>query len=100
MVGDYKCVNNVRNVEENYRNKRSLELSQLVQAFELCDTFWRLHPQAREYTYYRTGSSSARLDRIYVKQDMVQQVVEVVHVPTLRSLSSNHAGGDGFHGTC
>ena len=44
MVGDYKCVNNVRNVEENYRNKRSLELSQLVQAFELCDTFWRLHP--------------------------------------------------------
>ena len=33
MVGDYNCVIHREDVEENYRNKRSLELGQLVQAF-------------------------------------------------------------------
>ena len=37
MVGDYNFVIHREDVEENYRNKRSLELGQLVQAFSFCD---------------------------------------------------------------
>ena len=78
MVGDYNFVIHREDVEENYRNKRSLELGQLVQAFSFCDASRLLHPLAVEYTFYRPRSSSARLDRMYVTQDMVQDVNEVV----------------------
>jgi len=70
MAGDFNCVAGQLDVEENYRNKRSMEMIQMVQAFHLRDFFREVQPYAREYTFHRPGSTSARLDRIYLSQDV------------------------------
>ena len=70
MAGDFNCVAGPLDVEENYRNKRSMEMIQVVQTFSLRDFFREEHPYIREYTFHRPGSTSARLDRIYLTQDV------------------------------
>ena len=57
-------------VVEKYRNKRSMEMIQMVQAFNLRDFFREEQPFIREYTFHRPGSTSAQLDRIYLTQDV------------------------------
>ena len=81
--GDFNCVIDHNDVEENYRNKRSVELGELVRALGLSDTFRFLHPGHREYTFNRQGSSAARLDRIYVSDDLKHGVQSCEHVAVL-----------------
>ena len=66
VPGDFNCVIDPLDVEENFRNKPSIELRDLVTTFSLTDVYRARNPNAREYTFHRPGSSSARLDRVYV----------------------------------
>ena len=83
VAGDFNSVIDQRDVEENYRNKRSVELSDLVNALGLSDTFRFLHPNVREYTFHRPGVSGARLDRIYVSEDLKAGVQQCSHEAVL-----------------
>lgn len=83
MAGDFNCVTEQQDVEENFRNKRSLELRDLIQTFSLTDVFREGNPNAREYTFHRPGSSSARLDRVYVSRELYQSIQSCKHIPVL-----------------
>ena len=71
MAGDFNCVTGQLDVEENFRNKRSMEMIQMVQTFNLRDFFREEQHYIREYTFHRPGSTSAWLDCIYLTQDVV-----------------------------
>lgn len=86
IIGDFNCVIHEKDVEANFRNKRSIELRQLVETFNLTDIFNTIHPGKIEYTFMRPGSSSARLDRCYLTQDIT--ATSCTHKPVL---SDHHA---------
>lgn len=44
MAGDFNCVTGQLDVEENFRNKRSMEMIQMVQTFNLRDFFREERP--------------------------------------------------------
>ena len=71
MAGDFNCETGPLDVEENYTTKKSIELLQLIQSQGLQDVFRDKNPLGQEYTFHRPGSSSSRLDRVYLTQDIV-----------------------------
>ena len=79
--GDYNSVVDPLDVEENFRNKRSIELRQIVQTFNLQDFYRVQNMQRITFTFNRPGSTSARLDRFYSSQDIQDGLV--THTPTL-----------------
>ena len=81
LIGDFNCVIHEKDVEANFRNKRSIELRQLVETFSLSDIFNTIHPGKTEYTFTRPGSSSARLDRCYLTTDIT--ATSCTHKPVL-----------------
>ena len=83
MAGDFNCVTEQQDVEENFRNKRSIELRDLIQTFSLTDVYREGNPDAREYTFHRPGSSRARLDRIYVSRELYPSVRRCEHITVL-----------------
>ena len=80
MGGDYNSVIDQQDVEENYRNKRSIELRELVRTFSLQDSY-RATNHSTVYTFNRPGSTSARLDRFYTSSDI--PAGQTVHYPAL-----------------
>lgn len=80
MGRDYNSKVDQEDVEENFCNKRSIELRQLLCTFTLSDSY-RAADQGTIYTFNRPGSTSARLDRFYITMDIPDG--QTVHYPSL-----------------
>ena len=81
VAGDFNCVTSPLDVEENFRIKQSIELNQLVQTMEMIDVYREKKPLGRDYTFHRPGTSSSRLDRVYLTKDIT--ATEYLSTPTL-----------------
>ena len=81
--GDFNSVIDPKDVQRNYKNKRSIEWKDLVNTFKLIDIYRTLYPNGEEYTFHRPGSSSTRLDRIYITTDLKNGIKECTHHQTL-----------------
>ena len=83
LVGDWNCVLSPRDVERDYRLKYSPALDTLVQDFSLSDAFSSLHPDKREFTFYRASVTRSRLDRLYLSPGLLPGLTAVQHEPGL-----------------
>ena len=63
-----------------FQDRKSVDLSNIVNEFGLIDTFRHLYRNKKEYTWQgRDGASASRLDRFYIPEGMVECLVDVSH---------------------
>ena len=88
--GDFNCILKPIDVENGtgFNKKKCPQLLDLVNIKSLRDVFRHLHPNKKEYTFFRTSCAPSRLDRFYVSQELMQRVNSVQHVASL----SDHCG--------
>ena len=88
--GDFNCILNPLDVEHGfgYNQKKSPALLDFVRVARLSDAFRCLYPNKEEYTFFRQGRASSKLDRVYVTAGMENKINNVSHVPSL----SDHCG--------
>ena len=87
IVGDFNCVIDPQDCEENYNRKKCEPLKELVDLFSYSDIWRTLHPNSSEFTFFRASCTPARLDRIYCPPLLLTEVLDSYHFPTL----SDHA---------
>jgi exonuclease III len=90
MGGDFNAILGLRDVEDGvgFAQKKCNELQELVNVSGLGDVFRRKFPMKREYTFFRKGRAPSRLDKWYVTEKMLENVVKIEHVATL----ADHCG--------
>ena len=88
LAGDWNCLVQENQTTDNYRDKRSPALSDILRNFGYTDVFSRLHPTAREYTFHRAGVAQSRLDRMYCPPGHENSLEAALHVAGL----SDHSG--------
>ena len=88
--GDFNCVLKQIDVENGtgFAQKRCPQLADLVKGKNIDDAFRYLHPDAKEYTFFRPCAAPSRLDRFYLSSDLLHRVASVEHVASL----SDHCG--------
>ena len=88
--GDFNCILKPIDVENGtgFNQKKCPQLVDLVNIKSLRDVFRHLHPNRKEYTFFRTSCAPSRLDRFYLSQELLQRVNSVQHVASL----SDHCG--------
>ena len=66
LVGDFNCVTDARDLENNSFIHRSFPfLTDYIHVNHFCDSFRVLHPTTTRFSWYRRGSAAACLDHIY-----------------------------------
>ena len=90
LAGDFNCLLSPFDVENGtgYRQKTCPQLSDLVRVKKLSDTFRYMHPNKREFTFFRSNAAASRLDRIYLSEDILDRVSFIEHIASL----SDHCG--------
>ena len=78
--GDFNSILNNIDARNNPNQKKSEDLRNLVEGFNLSDAFRIFYPNLVEYPFHRAESAS-RLDRFYVPQFMLPYVQSVQHLP-------------------
>ena len=78
--GDFNSILFNIDARNNPNQKKSEDLRNLVQGFNLSDAFRIFYPNRVEYTFHRAESAS-RLDRFYVPQFMLPYLQTVQHLP-------------------
>jgi hypothetical protein len=63
-------------------------LRDLVSTASLIDVFRIKNPRAYEFTFFRAGKASSRLDRFYISSGLMSGVVDISHIASL----SDHCG--------
>ena len=67
-----------------FDQKKCIQLSDLIRVKNLKDVFRSLHPNSRDFTFFRTSSAPSRLDRFYLPEDQLVKVVQVEHVSRMQ----------------
>ena len=88
LAGDWNCLVQENQTTDNYHDKRSAALTDILQSFKYTDVYNHLHPGSREYTFHRAGVAQSRLDRVYCPPGHEGSLVTAVHVAGL----SDHSG--------
>ena len=88
--GDFNCLVSKLDVEGGigYSQKKCSALHDLIRVANLCDAFRTLYPDREEYTFFRQGLASSRLDRMYLSSGMRGGICGASHVASL----SDHCG--------
>jgi exonuclease III len=79
LGGDFNCVLDAMDCENNFQDKKCPALNDLVSGFSFCDAFRFLHPELVDYTFVRPNCSASRLDRFYVPAHLTRSIVSVTH---------------------
>lgn len=93
MAGDWNCVLDPGDYKSSTGKEKKLlpdskALQSLCDALDVQDAYRIHHPSAPFWTIIRENGFQARLDRIYVSNDMVNQCPVADHVLSFRSKSS------------
>ena len=88
--GDFNCVLKPIDIDNGtgFDQKNCPQLADLVNVRSLTDVFRYKYPNIREFTFFRTSAAPSRLDRFYLPNEVLQQVVQVEHIASL----SDHCG--------
>ena len=88
--GDFNCLLKPIDVENEvgFGQKKCPALQDLVDAYQLLDTFRTCYSERKEFTFFRQGSAPSRLDRIYVSHSLKDLIIDSCHVASL----SDHCG--------
>ena len=77
LGGDFNCVLSPLDTESNFNDKKCPALKDLVDNFNYSDAYRHLDPAGQEFTFCRPSCSASRLDRFYVPQDLLDQIISV-----------------------
>ena len=80
--GDFNCIISDDDTLANASNKKCQKLEELLNSFGYSDVFRILYPGVQEFTWFRPGASPSRIDRFYVPQQFVNDIVAVTHEPS------------------
>ena len=89
LVGDFNCVTNARDLENDSFIRRSVPfLTDYIHVNHFSDAFRVLHPATTRFSWYRRGCAAARLDRIYLPPPLESAPRVARYIPTT---SDHHA---------
>ena len=90
LVGDHNCVLRKEDIENGigFSQKYCQALDTLVKCEHLVDCYIHLPSITQEYTFHRPGKAKSRLDRFYVSDFLLRDIVCIDHMPSL----SDHFG--------
>ena len=83
LGGDFNCVLSPLDTESNFNDKKCPALKDLVDNFNYSDAYRHLDPAGQEFTFCRPSCSASRLDRFYVPQDLLDQIISVKYNASL-----------------
>ena len=88
--GDFNCVLHRSDVENGtgFDQKKCPQLTDLVSIRRIQDVFRYKYPRCKEYTFFRTSAAPSRLDRFYIPESLLIDVLQVKHIASL----SDHCG--------
>ena len=66
LVGDFNCVIEPIDVELNFNDKFSQDLHNFCNELLYTDAYRTLHPNVKQFSFFRRGATASRLDRIYL----------------------------------
>ena len=82
MLGDWNCIINKEDAETNYKRKLSPELKTIINLKQYHDCYQRIN-QRNDYTFNRQYMGGSRLDRVYLPEQEITQLIDCKHIPTL-----------------
>ena len=84
LSGDFNCILSPRDVENGtgFNQKFCKDLKDLVFSFNLVDVFRKKFPDKEEFTFFRAGKSSSRLDRFYIPSTYAEDF-QIDHLASL-----------------
>ena len=77
--GDFNSVLSAKDTEKNFADKNCPALKDLVDTFNYADAYRVLHPEGKDFSFYRPSCSASRLDRFYVPANLMGQVESVTY---------------------
>ena len=83
LGGDFNSILSPKDTERNFNDKTCPALKDLIENCKYSDAYRFLHPDGRDYTFYRPNCAASRLDRFYLPQDLVGKVRSVSHQASL-----------------
>ena len=89
IVGDFNCVTDPRDVENNsFANRNVPFLTDFLDNNHFSDAFRVLHPATTRFSWHRRGFAAGRLDRIYLPPTLESSPRVARYIPTT---SDHHA---------
>ena len=82
LLGDWNCVINKDDTENNFQRKNCPDLKSLINLKNYQDCYKLIHSQP-DYTFNRQYMSKSRLDRIYLPPQDSAYLEDCHHLPTL-----------------
>ena len=77
-MGDYNCVTHMSDLEapipQQYSREKCVKLNEVMETFGYEDMHKVLYGHLQEFTWVRPGRSGARLDRVLVAEEKVEEV--------------------------
>ena len=83
LGGDFNCILSPKDTENNFGDKKCPALKDLIENFNFSDTYRLLHPNGGDFSFYRPNCAASRLDRFYVPQNLVGNVISVSYQASL-----------------
>lgn len=83
LAGDWNCLTAAQDTTQNFKDKYSKDLDNMVKSFKYSDAFRKLYPNTEEFTFHRASCAPSRLDRIYLPPHLAPKLVSVTHRPGL-----------------
>ena len=83
LGGDFNCILTPKDTEKNFNDKKCPALKELVESFNYSDPYRFLNPSGEEYTFSRPNCAASRLDRFYIPQHLLGNVMSVTHHASL-----------------
>ena len=87
LGGDFNCVENIdldKSGSQNFGSHGSIQIQEIKQNFGLADIFRVLYPEMKAFSF-TNGRMSSRLDRFYISQSFVSNVLSITHTPCVCS---------------
>ena len=83
LLGDFNCVESpsLDRISLRKADPSALELQKLCAGLRCADAFRQLHPDTLEFTYCGPQGHASRLDRVYVSETLMLNVMSVEHPP-------------------
>ena len=84
LIGDFNCVINRSDTSANYDLKKCDALKDLINLFNYSDCLQVLHPfLLGQWTFSRPGMAVSRLDRVYIPQTILNDLITIQTLPTI-----------------
>ena len=68
---------------KGFDQKKCMIFKDIIGAMGLSDVFRSKHPASSEFTFFRPGCTSSRLDRVYLSSNLISTVTQICHLASL-----------------